>query len=88
MSRDTPWDVVVVDLNLSSERGEELVHEMLISGAARQIVVHTGIDRSDAVMRLGEDAARVLIREKAADGNIVAWLVELATDLAKQRLAR
>lgn len=86
-SRDTPWDVVAVDLNLGNEHGEEFVHELLVSGGARQIVVTTGLDRRDAVERLGADAPHVLIREKA-DGDIAAWLVDLATDLARQRLAR
>lgn len=87
-SRDVPWDVIVVDLNMGGgERGEELVHELLVSGGAKQIVVSTGLERRDAVERLGADASSVLIREKA-DGDITAWLVDMATDLAKQRLAR
>lgn len=87
MSRDVPWDVVVVDLNLGGERGEELVHELLLSGAVRQVVVFTGLERHDALQRLGADASKVLIREKS-DGDITAWLVDLAGDSAKQRLAR
>lgn len=83
---DIPWDVIAVDLNLKDDDGAEFVHEVLLAGIRSMLVVVTGLDASVARERLGEDAERVIIREKG-DETLVDYLVGLARETRSRALA-
>lgn len=84
---DTPWDIVAVDLNLREDDGAEFIHEVILSGVCSIPVVLTGLSVPIARERLGEDADKVIIREKSDDG-VADWLVNLARDARAKSLAR
>lgn len=87
ISGDVPWDVICIDLNLDGEDGAELVHELLLANVPSAIVVTTGLPEQGARERLSSDVERVTIREKG-DSTLAGWVVELAAERTRKRLAR